>query len=196
MSTTPLLNLHEYVRCIPDFPKPGIMFRDITPLLSHPAAFRETIGRMADHFRGRNITAIAAAEARGDPVGTTVWGRVPEQIRKLALLYAVSARHQTPRIDAEAVRWASDFVLHQTRRMLFMAQSHVAENPFHADCLKLFRKLREAPDQQMQRQHLLRAMRCKAADFDQMIITLVQQGDIVPVTIQTRTKTAQGYRLA
>lgn len=138
----------------------------------------------------------AAAEARGDPVGTTVWGRVPEQIRKLALLHAVSANHETPRITVAAVRWASDFVLHQTRRMLFMAHNHVAENPFHAECLKLFRKLREAPDQQMQRQHLLRAMRCKAADFDQIIITLVQQGDIVPVTIPTRTKTAQGYRLA
>lgn len=59
------MNLKEHVRNVPDFPKPGIMFRDITPLLSHPRAFRETIGRMADHFRGRNITAIAAAEARG-----------------------------------------------------------------------------------------------------------------------------------
>lgn len=59
------MNLKEHVRNVPDFPKPGIMFRDITPLLSHPAAFRETIRRMAEHFRGRNITAIAAAEARG-----------------------------------------------------------------------------------------------------------------------------------
>lgn len=146
--------------------------------------------------RRASETEYAAAEARGDPVGTTVWGRVPEQIRKLALLYAISASHQSPRIDVEAVRWASDFILHQTRRMLFMAHNHVAENPFHAECLKLLRTLREAPDQQMQRQHLLRAMRCKAADFDQIIVTLVQQGDIVPVAISTRTKTAQGYRLA
>lgn len=137
----------------------------------------------------------AAAEAGCDPVGTTVWGRVPEQIRKLALLYAVSASHQSPRIDVAAVRWATDFILHQTRRMLFMATSHVAENPFHAECLKLLRKLREAPGGQMQRQHLLRAMRCKAVDFDQIVGTLVQQGDIVPVQIPTKTKPAQGYRL-
>ncbi|MEX1231934.1 MAG: hypothetical protein WEB58_16935 [Planctomycetaceae bacterium] len=84
----------------------------------------------------------ASAEARGDPVGTTVWGRVPEQIRKRALLSAVSANHESPQIDSAAVRWATDFILHQTRRMLFMAQSHVADNPFHADCLKLLRKLR------------------------------------------------------
>ncbi|MCA8995432.1 MAG: adenine phosphoribosyltransferase, partial [Planctomycetaceae bacterium] len=49
----------------PDFPKPGIMFRDITPLLAHPEAFHETVRRMADHYRDHEITAIAAAEARG-----------------------------------------------------------------------------------------------------------------------------------
>jgi hypothetical protein len=85
--------------------------------------------------------------------------------------------------------------LHQTRRQLFLAANYVAENPFHAECLKLVRKLREAPGQQMQRQHLLRAMRCKAADFDQMVLTLIQQGDIVPVHIPTKTKSAHGYRL-
>ena len=85
-----------------------------------------------------------SAEARGDPVGTTVWGRVPEQARKLALLYAISANHESPQIDVDAARWATEFILHQTRRMLFMAHSHVAENPFHAECLKLLRRLREA----------------------------------------------------
>ncbi len=65
MSTTPLLNLHEYVRCIPDFPKPGILFRDITPMLRHPAAFRQVITQLADHYRGVPIDAVAAAEARG-----------------------------------------------------------------------------------------------------------------------------------
>src|SRR5690606_11333521 len=150
---------------------------------------------MLAEARRASEAEYAGAEARGDPVGTTVWGRVPEQIRKLALLYSISANHQSPRIDSAAVGWARDFVLHQTKRMLFMAHSHVAENPFHAECLKLLRKLREAPDQQMQRQHLLRAMRCKAADFDQIIVTLVQQGDVVPVTIPTKTKNAQGYRL-
>lgn len=135
------------------------------------------------------------AESAGDPVGTTVWGRVSEQTRKLALLHAVSADHRTPRIDVDAVRWASRFVLHQTRRMLFMAAGHVAENPFHAECLKLVRKLRESPDGQMARNKLMRLMHWKAADFDQIVGTLLQQGDIVPVDIPTKTKNAQGYRL-
>jgi adenine phosphoribosyltransferase len=59
------LDLRDYIRDIPDFPKPGIMFKDITPLLSHPEAFGEAISRFHDHFANQGITMIAAAEARG-----------------------------------------------------------------------------------------------------------------------------------
>jgi adenine phosphoribosyltransferase len=59
------LDLREYIRDIPDFPKPGIMFKDITPLLSNPAAFAASISQLCDHFASRNISVIAAAEARG-----------------------------------------------------------------------------------------------------------------------------------
>jgi adenine phosphoribosyltransferase len=59
------MNLADHIRSIPDFPKPGILFRDITPLLAHPAAFAEAIRQMADHFRNRSIDVVAAAEARG-----------------------------------------------------------------------------------------------------------------------------------
>ena len=59
------VELKDYIRDIPDFPKPGILFRDITPLLAVPIVFREAIRRMADHFRGQSIDVIVAAEARG-----------------------------------------------------------------------------------------------------------------------------------
>jgi adenine phosphoribosyltransferase len=59
------LNLKDFVRDIPNFPKPGILFRDITPLLSHPGAFAQAIGQLCDHFRQERIDAIVAAEARG-----------------------------------------------------------------------------------------------------------------------------------
>jgi adenine phosphoribosyltransferase len=59
------LNLKTFIRDIPDFPKPGIMFRDITPLLGHPQAFREAIRQMAQPYRGQTINSIVAAEARG-----------------------------------------------------------------------------------------------------------------------------------
>ena len=59
------INLADFVRDIPDFPKPGIVFKDITPLLLNPDAFANVISRMADQFRGSNIDVITAAEARG-----------------------------------------------------------------------------------------------------------------------------------
>ncbi len=65
MTTAAPINLVDLIRDIPDFPKPGILFRDITPLLQCPAAFRETIRQLAEPFRGQGIELIAAAEARG-----------------------------------------------------------------------------------------------------------------------------------
>jgi len=59
------IDIRDYIRDIPDFPKPGILFKDITPLLSQPAAFRATIDQLHDHFAGQRIDVIAAAEARG-----------------------------------------------------------------------------------------------------------------------------------
>jgi adenine phosphoribosyltransferase len=59
------MNLASYIRDIPDFPKPGIVFKDITPLLADPPAFAESIRLLCDHYRGQAIDAVAAAEARG-----------------------------------------------------------------------------------------------------------------------------------
>lgn len=59
------LELKRYIRSIPDFPKPGIMFRDITPLLAAPRAFQYVIDALADHHRGTRVNAVVAAEARG-----------------------------------------------------------------------------------------------------------------------------------
>jgi adenine phosphoribosyltransferase len=59
------MNLAHYIRDIPDFPKPGLLFKDITPLLCDPAAFQEAIDRFTDHFPPDAIDAVAAAEARG-----------------------------------------------------------------------------------------------------------------------------------
>ncbi len=65
MSDSTNLNLADYIRAIPNFPKPGILFRDVTPLLAAPAAFCQAVVRMADLFRHEQIDVVAAAEARG-----------------------------------------------------------------------------------------------------------------------------------
>src|SRR6516225_1614146 len=59
------MDIRQFIRDIPDFPKPGILFKDITPLLADPAAFQYAVDRLADRYRGPALDAVAAAEARG-----------------------------------------------------------------------------------------------------------------------------------
>ena len=59
------MDLGRYIRDIPDFPKPGIQFKDITPLLANPEAFREAVRQLGELLAGRPVDALAAAEARG-----------------------------------------------------------------------------------------------------------------------------------
>ena len=57
--------LREHIRDIPDFPKPGVVFKDITPLLADGDALRFCVDSIADHFAGRNIHKVIGVEARG-----------------------------------------------------------------------------------------------------------------------------------
>lgn len=59
------MKLETYIRDIPDFPKPGILFKDITPLLANPIAFETSIDRLAEMVKSLKIDSLAAAEARG-----------------------------------------------------------------------------------------------------------------------------------
>jgi len=60
-----MTNLKSYIRDVPDFPKPGILFRDITPLLSSPHAFGEAVNRLAERYQSQQIDAVVAIESRG-----------------------------------------------------------------------------------------------------------------------------------
>jgi adenine phosphoribosyltransferase len=64
--------LHRLIREIPDFPKPGIMFRDITPLLADPSGLALAVELLANPFRGKNIDLVVGAESRGFIFGTAV----------------------------------------------------------------------------------------------------------------------------
>lgn len=65
MKSNPTIDLGRFVRTVPDFPKPGILYRDITPLLANAQALRETVVRLADPYRDEEVDVVAAAEARG-----------------------------------------------------------------------------------------------------------------------------------
>ncbi|XZE55942.1 bifunctional DNA primase/polymerase [Planctomycetaceae bacterium SH139] len=133
------------------------------------------------------------ADDAGDEVGRAAWSRTCEHAKKLALIYAVSESHLEPQITLDAVQWASEFSLHQTRRQLYLASVHVAENPFHKECLKFMSKIAESKNRTASRRDLMRTMKLKAAEFDQVVMTLVQQGEIEPTTIQSSARTTQGY---
>jgi adenine phosphoribosyltransferase len=62
--------LQSLIRNVPDFPKPGIQFKDITPLLESPEVRKETVKQMADQVRSLGANALAAVEARGFIFGT------------------------------------------------------------------------------------------------------------------------------
>lgn len=59
------MQIESLIRAIPDFPIPGILFRDITPLLKDPAGFRAAMDLFVDRFRDARIDCVVAMEARG-----------------------------------------------------------------------------------------------------------------------------------
>jgi adenine phosphoribosyltransferase len=60
------------IRDVPDFPKPGIMFKDITPLLADPGLFQRVTAAMAEPFRNAGVTHVVAIESRGFLLGAPV----------------------------------------------------------------------------------------------------------------------------
>ncbi len=85
------MDLQSLIRTIPDYPKPGILFRDITTLLKDPEGFRATIERLAERYDAHGIKKLAGIESRGFIIGAALAirlgaGFIP--IRKLGKLPA------------------------------------------------------------------------------------------------------------
>ena len=69
-------DLKALIRTIPDYPKPGIMFRDVTTLLANAEGLRQAIEAMAAPYRDKQIAAVAGIEARGFILGGAVADRL------------------------------------------------------------------------------------------------------------------------
>jgi adenine phosphoribosyltransferase len=67
-----MIDLAKLIRDVPDFPKPGILFKDITPLLSDPAALNETVDRLAAPFHDSKVELVTGIESRGFLFGAPV----------------------------------------------------------------------------------------------------------------------------
>lgn len=70
------MDLKKFIRDVPDFPKPGILFKDITPLLENPAALEDAVGRLTEPFLSRKIDSVAGVESRGFIFGALVAARL------------------------------------------------------------------------------------------------------------------------
>lgn len=91
--------IQAFIKDVPDFPKPGIIFKDITPLLAEPRAFRATVDTLAERLQGSDADGILAIESRGFIFGGALAARLglPLQlVRKRGKLprEAISVRYE------------------------------------------------------------------------------------------------------
>jgi adenine phosphoribosyltransferase len=94
---SPLDQARALIRDVPDFPQPGILFKDVTPLLSDPAAFRVVVDALAERLSGRGFQRIVAIESRGFIFGAGLAYRLGlglAPVRKLGKL-----PYKTDRVD-------------------------------------------------------------------------------------------------
>lgn len=70
------MNLKEFIRDVPDFPKPGIIFKDVTTLVAAPRAFHHVLSTWQSRFQGAGVTAIAGIESRGFIFGAPLADRL------------------------------------------------------------------------------------------------------------------------
>jgi adenine phosphoribosyltransferase len=111
---TMIQDLTRLIRDIPDFPKPGILFRDITPLLADASGLALSIELLANPFRGKHIDLVVGAESRGFIFGTAVAcclsagfglvrkpGKLPH--KRVAMSYDLEYGQDTLEMHADAI---------------------------------------------------------------------------------------------
>lgn len=107
--------LRQFIRELPDFPKPGILFRDITPLLQDPAGLSLAVEFMTYPYRSQHVDVVVGAESRGFIFGTAVArnltagfvpirkpGKLPA--RKMSVTYELEYGTDTLEIHADAIK--------------------------------------------------------------------------------------------
>ena len=123
MSDAPAVDLARYVRDIPDFPKPGIVFKDITPLFLDAEALAYTVDRLAEWAREWRIDYVVSAEARGFVLGGAVAaaanagfilarkpGKLPRAITSVK--YQLEYGLDTLEVHSDAVRDGARVLVH------------------------------------------------------------------------------------
>jgi len=107
--------LIQKIRNIPDFPKKGIAFKDITPLLQDASSFKETILLLAEHYRSSKISCLVSIESRGFILGAALAydleigfipvrkpGKLPYKVEKVS--YSLEYGEDTVEIHKDAIK--------------------------------------------------------------------------------------------
>ncbi len=115
-------NLKRLIRDVPDFPKKGIVFKDITPLFQDPRGLRKTVELIADHYRNKKIDIVVGAEARGFILAPTVAfnlgagfvpvrkpGKLPYE--KVSMSYALEYGTDTLEMHKDAIKKGQQVLL-------------------------------------------------------------------------------------
>jgi adenine phosphoribosyltransferase len=117
------IDLTTRVREVPDFPEPGVGFKDISPLLLDPEALRQAVGRLADWTREREADLVLGAEARGFWLGPAIAveagcgfvaarrpGKLPPET--VSATYALEYGRNTLEVTADAIAGGARVVIH------------------------------------------------------------------------------------
>lgn len=139
-------------------------------------------------------------EKRGDNAAMAIWARANEKARRLYLCYAVSENHEKPVVSDKAADWATEFVDHQTKRMIFMASRHLSGSEFESRCKKILEFLavqrEKNGDKWVTYRMLSRKFRWKCRDHEEVRDALKAQGLIVTDLVPTKGRPNSVYKLA
>jgi hypothetical protein len=133
-------------------------------------------------------------EALKDSPLATLWTRTAQNADKLALIYAASKAPESPVIDSEAARWGYGLAEWLTRRMVSIIGDNVADNPFHAERLKV-RRIFNRCGGELSRRDMLRKSKLKARDLDEVISNMVETDEVHVITEETPGRYKTIYKL-
>ncbi len=136
-------NLKKLIRDVPDFPKKGIIFKDITPLLQNPKGLRDTVEAISNHYKNKKIDVVVGTEARGFILAPTIafnlgagfvpirkHGKLPYE--KISMSYALEYGTDTLEIHKDSVRKG---------QQVLMVDDLLATGGTMAACCKLIESL-------------------------------------------------------
>jgi hypothetical protein len=143
--------------------------------------------------------AITAANRAGDENQSAIMGRAVEKAHRLALIYACSADRHNLEITEDAAVWATKFIDHCTRQMLFAARFYISESEFDRKANRLLATLRtwqkSNPTVPMTKTAISRKMKLPVKEMTDVIESLLLRGEIEHVVTPTTGRPAEGYRL-